>query len=397
MKKIVFVLEHMLAGGVEKSLLSLIDNLPQDEYHITIMLVATEGDFIKEIPDRVNLKELPLSKDLVYDIRFGKNTSKQIKRAIKEKRYVKAVKILYQKVIKKDPLAKYGVDFSKLPSVSEEYDVAVCYHIHCPFLVRYVIDRIKSNCKVAWVHNDFYTTHYNIKPFKSEFGQYERIYCVSKQLKDEFIAQLPEYQNKVKLFTNIISEAEINRKADEYYPIEYDGCSVPIIVTLGRLNHQKGIDTAIKISRRLTSSGLLHKWFVIGEGELRESLEELILAEGVSEEFKLIGVRLNPYPYLKHCTIYVQPSRHEGYGIAVAEARCLNVPIVCSDFAGAREQIVPDKTGIIVPFDEELLFEKIKCLLENTSMQHKLSEELIKEKQSHKMGDELLDFLRLIG
>lgn len=387
----------MLAGGVEKSLLSLLENLPEEEYQITIMLVASEGYFIKEIPDRVSLKELPLSKELAYDINNGKNTLEQLKRALREKKYMKATRILLKKVIMKDPLAKYGVDFSRLPSVSEEYDMAVCYHIHCPFLVRYVAEKINSKHKVAWVHNDFSTTHYNIKPFKKEFGQYERIYCVSKQLENEFINQLPEYKEKVKLFRNIISDFEIDRKAEAYFPAEYESDKVPIIVTLGRLNHQKGIDVAIKISKKLINAGIPHRWFVIGEGELRDSLEEMILAEGISEEFKLLGVRLNPYPYLKHCTIYVQPSRHEGYGIAVAEARCLNVPIICTDFAGAREQIISDKTGIIVPFDEELLFKKIKLLIENPEIRYKLTEELRKEKSCNKVNEELLGFLELIG
>ena len=135
------------------------------------------------------------------------------------------------------------------------------------------------------------------------------------------------------------------------------------ILTIGRLDRQKGYDLAIKVCESLVKKGYKFQWFVLGRGREENALRVMIEEKKLQETFILLGVRENPYPYIDQCDIYVQPSRHEGYGIAVAEARLLAKPIICTDFAGAKEQIINGKTGKIVEFNELELTQAISELL----------------------------------
>lgn len=100
-------------------------------------------------------------------------------------------------------------------------------------------------------------------------------------------------------------------------------------MSIGRLAYQKGFDLGIEVIEKLCKEGYAIKWYIIGEGNQRTELEQKI-SESIyaKESIVLLGQQINPYPYLKMCDIYFQPSRHEGYGIAVAEARVFCKPIV---------------------------------------------------------------------
>ena len=110
----------------------------------------------------------------------------------------------------------------------------------------------------------------------------------------------------------------------------------------------------------------------------------------------MLGVHNNPYPYLKNTTIYVQPSRHEGYGIAMAEARAFELPIICTDFAGAREQIRNGETGIVVKCDKNELCDAIQKLLANPQLQDEFRMNLKQQNENTGANCGLEDFLALL-
>lgn len=104
---------------------------------------------------------------------------------------------------------------------------------------------------------------------------------------------------------------------------------------------------------------------------------QLIIKHNVADCFTILGKKINPYPYIKNCDIYVQPSRHEAFGLVVKEAKILRKPIVCTDFDGADEQIENGKTGIIVPVNDTLaLFSELSRLIRSSELREALSAEL---------------------
>lgn len=393
MKKIVFIVPHMLCGGVEKSLLSLINEIDKDKFSISVLMLKEEGDFVSLIPSYINKGELPISDEVRNNLMLG-GIKKSLKHYLKNKEFKNIMKIVFN-IVKRNPLATLTESFDKINSLDEKYDIAVCYHIHMPFIVRYVADKINANIKVAWVHNDFKSSGYNVKKLKRYMDKYSHYFCVSEQLKKEFIEIFPQYLVKTSVCNNIISEEYINTAADEYDVVEYKNKKTIKILTIGRLDHQKGYDMAVKVCHNIIKRGYNIEWFVLGKGKEEENIKEYIDKYKLSKNFNLLGVRNNPYPYLKQCDIYVQPSRHEGYGIAVAEARVLNKPIVCTNFTGATEQLVNNITGSIVEFKEEELTRAIIELIDNEDKRMSYQKNLVNDKfNARESIDEVMKYLK---
>ena len=119
------------------------------------------------------------------------------------------------------------------------------------------------------------------------------------------------------------------------------------------------------------------RWYVVGEGEKRESLQRQIEEAGIGDRVVLLGQKLNPYPFFRQCDIYVQPSRWEAFCLTVAEAKVFCKPMVVTDFVGAREQIQDGETGLIVPLgDYEAFHRALGLLLGDANLRHQLSSAL---------------------
>lgn len=146
-----------------------------------------------------------------------------------------------------------------------------------------------------------------------------------------------------------------------------DSFSGITIVTVARLSIEKGQDMIPEITRKLLDDGLSIRWYCIGEGELRETIEDNIEKYNVNENVMLLGNKENPYPYINECDIYVQTSRSECYCTTVMEAKCLKKPIVITEVNGSSEQIENGKNGLIVKCNVEDIYLGIYKLISNKS------------------------------
>lgn len=264
-----------------------------------------------------------------------------------------------------------------LPNLNEEYDIAISYHAPSTIPMFYLIDRMVATKKIVWIHGDVEKTKSVSRLCKTYYEQYDEIVCVSKEAESVFVRNFPELKNKTQMIYNIIDKKQIIKLAKESISEKLKKDAITI-VTVGRLSIEKGIDIAIETCYELIKKGYLLQWFVCGDGAERKALEEKILEYGLTENFILLGNKENPYPYIKQCDIYVQPSRHEGYCLALAEARILCKPIVTTDFAGAREQLGNDK-GMIVSCDVDALELGIEKMIRSNDIKTKYVEALKKD------------------
>ena len=374
----------MGSGGVEKALINFLEVFPRERYTITLLLVKKEGAFLSYLPKDVNCVELRLKGIQTEEILYYQSFKRVVYNNVRKLRFWTALKICWRKATSEDwfyylPKKVSGLE-SLNPFLKQHYDVAICYHIHQAINLAYIAECINADYKIAWVHNDFKNTGFNIRALKSYLMKYDKYFVVSDELLKEFKELMPaELINKVDIFQNIISGSAIKRQAEEFYPSEYDKNKKLRIVSVGRLNEQKGFDIAIDVCKILAVQYPDLVWYIVGEGEERVSLQEKIDCLGLTKNMKLLGNRTNPYPYIKNALLYVQPSRHEGYGIAVAEARALSKPIICTPFAGAFEQIINNKTGMIVPLKVESLAEAIQKCITDSKFREYLEENLKNE------------------
>ncbi|RST72566.1 glycosyltransferase [Siminovitchia acidinfaciens] len=361
MKKIVIVTRRMVMGGIGRALISMLNSIPEDKYNVTVLVMGTGGELEDEIPQHVKV-------ECLYG--YEKTTIEKIWKCTKRGRFIRAFKIGWYTLLAKMTKNVFKQEWyhSKMISIIKtEYDLAIAYDPPASFPVVFVIRNIKAKTKIAWIHADVSNYVNELKPYKEFYEKYDKVFCVSKYGMRKFNQLYPNLKEKTSVFYNILDTRQmaIMAEKDEGFNDQFDGIR---ILTVGRLSIEKGQDIIPSILMKLRTEGKNIRWYCIGDGNSRSELEKLIKKHGAEEHFILLGTKQNPYNYIRQCDIYVQPSRHEGYCISLAEAKVFNKPIVTTDFAGAREQIENGKNGLIVKFDEYAIYAAVKTLINNQSL-----------------------------
>ena len=231
------------------------------------------------------------------------------------------------------------------------------------------------------MHNEYEKLSYKMKFDKPYFEKADNIVTISDLCIQSLNNVFPDYKDKFRMLPNLSSADSIKRMAEMEEPTEYKG-KKNILLSIGRLEEQKGFDLAIKAAKILKDNKVEFCWFIIGQGELEHSLKSMICENGLEDVFKLIGVRKNPYPYIKNCLIFVQPSRYEGKSIVLDEAKILEKPIVVTNYTTVYDSITDGLSGSIVEFDEKKLADSIKKLIENDMLRTAYSNNLKEENKN---------------
>ena len=208
-------------------------------------------------------------------------------------------------------------------------------------------------------------------------------------LKDEF----PEFASKMYMLENITSSIALEKQASEFYPSEYMKDDFKIL-SIGRLHEQKGFDMAVKAAAILKSNNMKFKWYVLGDGELRNKLEALIKENDVSDCFFLLGTRENPYAYIKNCDLFVQSSRYEGKSVVIDETKILNKPIVVTDYPTVKDQITNKIEGMIVDMSPEGIAGGITEMIQSEELRMQYVHNL--EKREYGNQKEIEKYMALI-
>ncbi|MBS4179141.1 glycosyltransferase [Lederbergia citrea] len=394
-KSILFVIDSLVGAGAEKSLITLLSLLDYERYSVDLMLFA-HGELLEElVPQEVNILKplkytdftrLNLKKALLYSFKHNdfKMLNSRLKYSlnIRMKQYSNPQKArLYwenvSKVIEKNP---------------KQYDIAISYAQGIPTF--YVAEKISAKKKFAWV-NAIYKLDCKEANYQKQFyDQFNNIIAVSDTTKQVLFEVLPQYGNKIKVIYDIndarfISDmAEMGKDYDDYFK----GIR---ILTIGRFAPQKGYDIALSACKLLKEKGIKFKWYVLGKGPLAEEIQQYIKENNLSDYFVLLGVTANPYPFIKNCDIYVQTSRFEGFGLAIAEARMLNIPVVTTRFDAVYNQMIDGKNGLVVDMNGDAVCEGILKLVHDQHLRENIINFLMREKKGNL--EELDKFYELIG
>lgn len=362
-RKVLFTLINMNIGGTEKAFLNMVSSMSKEHFDITLLLLEKTGAFIESVPNHVRIKtleEYPKIKEYI-ETPLHKITLKHLQQG----KFIKATFYLFLYFISKinkeySYLHKYLLRNTNL---NEKYDIAIAYAGPMDFISYFVLEKIKAQRKVQWIHFDVTKIGFNKHFAKKYYNKFDRIFVVSKEGKEKVTNLLPDIASKTKVYVNKVSEKIVKDMAlkGSGFIDDYTGFR---ILTVGRLNIEKGQDLAIKAMAKLKTEGINVRWYCIGEGNARKKYEGLISHYGIGEDFHLLGSSDNPYMFMKQCDLYVQPSRHEGFCITLAEAKCFNNPIISTNFTGANEQLLEYDNGYVVEFDEQKLVSAIKRMIQ---------------------------------
>lgn len=350
-KKLLFVMSSLYNGGAEKSLVNLLCELDYERYEVDLLLFKAKGLFMQQIPNEVNLLDRPKRLAKLYDdgISFGleglvKAIGSGTARLFNKRyNYCKGFrwKWFYKWYLKGLP-KHYDIAFAGING-----DVAY-----------YVGDKVNADKKVIMVHNDYVSSEFPKKYDFKYFNDANVVGSISDRCVEILKECFPEMPDKFRLLKNITSSRLIHKRADEFYPREYKECKGSIILSIGRLSIEKGFDMAIEAARILREQGHSFVWYIIGSGLEEKTLKSLIESNHLENHVKLLGIKENPYPYIKHCDIFVQPSRFEGKSVVLDEAKILAKPILATAYPTVRDQLT-DEEGIVVEMSPEGIAEGI--------------------------------------
>ncbi|TYS60075.1 glycosyltransferase [Sutcliffiella horikoshii] len=378
MKKILITCFDMEVGGVERSLINLLENFDYTKYSVDLMLFRHKGDFMDLIPKKVNLlNEIPQYstfrksiREMIRDKYFILSGTRIIAKCgsyINRKNKGLKEPGIYQMQLS----WKYGIPF--LPKLENEYDIAISYLWPHYFTA----DKINAKTKIAWIHTDYSTIDIDVNMDFEIWNRFDYIIAVSDSCKDSFLQKFKSLQDKVLVIENIASP-ELNRAlslANINNPMKMDKRFK--IVTVARLSYQKGIDQAIEVMNKLRKKGFHNiSWYVIGYGGEEKVLKDLIKKYQLEDCFFLLGKQTNPYPFMSCGDLYVQPSRYEGKAVTVTEAKTLFKPVLITNYPTASSQIIDGIDGFICPMGIEGLTNKIQELIESPDKLEKLRRNL---------------------
>ena len=368
MKKSLLIVSHALElGGAERSLIGLLDALNPAEWDIDLFLLRHEGELMGEIPPYVRL--LPAIP--AYTV-----LARPMKETLQEGHLLLTAARLLGKITAGAYVKKHGhtdsvvsLEYSHkftcplMPPIVPEktYDLAISFLTPHYF----VAQKVRAKKKIAWIHTDYSRVQVNVDSETKMWNAYDHIASISDAVTESFLHTFPGLSAKIVLVENILPEALIRRQA-EAFSVEAEMPAKGIrLLSIGRYCTAKNFDNVPDICARLVCAGLDVYWYIIGFGGDEALIQRKIAEAGMQERVILLGKKDNPYPYIRNCDLYVQPSRYEGKSVTVREAQLLGKPVVITRYATSASQLEDGVDGTIVPMDNAGCAAGIEALLRN--------------------------------
>lgn len=391
MKKILFVIESLSAAGAEKSLVTFLSVLDKSRFEIDLQLFMYGGEFEKYLP-----KEVTLLPPLDYTKFAKKNVINQLLTLSISKiiaRWGYTLSIRKKGLNHTDRARLFWRHVSGcFPIASKQYDIAVAYAQNIPTL--YVVDKVIATIKFAWINAIYVPQSDNYSFYRGYYTCINHIVTVSESVSNRFINHYPFFKEKVTIIRDMLDANLVIPMSRENQKRKYQH-DTPVLLTVARLEKMsKGYDIALETCRILTERKLKFVWYVIGRGDFREEMESYITRYHLEKVFVLLGPTSNPYPYIKNCTIYVQTSRHEGFGLSIAEARILNRPVVTTEYDSVWAQMVQGENGLVVSQDPIAVADAIERLLNDSQLYNHIVSYQKQEKKGN--TEEIKRFYQLL-
>ena len=356
-------------GGAEKSLISLLYELNPEKYDIDLFLFQHQGKWLSKLPAYVNLLPIP-QKYKYFDSSFLETMVENFKKG-NLRLMLDRIRFTINNTSQKPPAVKEQINWkfikNHIEPLQQKYDAAFGFLEKTPNY--FVIDKVVAKKKILAVMTDYRALEMDRNIDAPYFQKADAITVLSGESKATLEEVFPEFSNKILLLENMISEKEILSAAQE--EINDFPQNEFTIVSVGRLDPVKLHEQGVEVMKELKHRNLKFKWLVIGEGPLKNKVEQRISEYQLQNEILLLGTRENPYPYIKKADVFLHLSKFEGYGIAIAEARILKKCIVLNDFTTASSHIKNGFDGVITSLNPVEIAAEIEKLMLDENLRKK--------------------------
>lgn len=360
-KKLLFVIPNLGAGGAEKSLVNLLNTIDQNLYEVDLFLFSSTGLFINQLPEFVKIvprnKTLEIFQKPLLKSIFGFLKNGNFSLAVSRLRFAQMQRLLSNKSIAEQHSWKYiSKTIKQLPN---HYDAAIGFLEKSS--IYFVVDKVKASNKMGFVHTYYSKLNADHQFDEQYFGSLNHIIGVSSECAADLLTNFPQFSNKIKIIPNIVSGKLVKNLSD----MALETLPEKSIISIGRLVTVKGFDLAIEAAKILKEKCIDIHWYIIGDGPERKNLENLISQYQLEDTVHLLGLKQNPYCFIKSAKVFVQSSRYEGKSIAVDEAKILAKPIVLTNFTTAKDQIQHQYNGLICEMTPSALADNILIYLQD--------------------------------
>ena len=345
MKKILFGITSLTLGGAERVLVDLANELSKKkEYEITILTIYGDGELEKQLSPKVNLKS-------IYKTKYNELPSLQ-------KKIMVPLRIL---LTKNDIYKKY---------IKDRFDIEIAF-LEGP-ITRIISSGKQKEKKIAWIHNDISKVFgtglkAKIKRIIDEklYEKFSKLIFVSESNLESFRNTYNNNQAKKEVIYNYIDSKKVLEKAKEPIKTEFDKKNLNFL-TVARLVPQKALERLVKIHAKLIKEGMIHNFYIVGEGPEKETLKKLIKSNKCENTLKLLGAKENPYPYMKEADYFCLLSYFEGYPMVIEEAKILNKKILITD-TSAKEVITNYNNAKVFENSEDGIYNGLKTIIAENS------------------------------
>lgn len=338
-KKVLFFLPTLGEGGAEKVLVNLVNSLSVELFDVTVVCYADVGG---------NKQSL----------------SQNVRYMACKKKYLKGTAFL---------MKFFQPHFLHRMLIKEQYDVEVAY-------LEGISTRIISGCdnpqtkKVAWIHTGFPDKRFasrvyrSYKEFEECYHKFDKIVCVSKEVKNCFLQTCDVSETLVEQKYNIIDSDNINKKAKERITdVDFKSTEINLI-GVGKIIENKGFDRLARVHKRLCENGYPVHTYILGKGHQQDEIEEYLINNQLKDSFTFLGYKENPYKYIKKCDMFICSSYREGFSTAATEALIVGTPVITTRVSGMEELLGDNQYGIICENDEESLYKAISGVINNNKI-----------------------------
>lgn len=355
-KKIIFVTEALWIGGIETALVNLLKSLDYEKYEVTCLILRNDQTMASRIPERVRLLvadrhaavsfRKPYRYARLYHLTEESDNPSRLHRAMMWT--VPAIKWIENRLY-----IRYICEQMK----GEYFDTCVIYSDRT---AETAVRGIRAGKYLMFYHHGAMRREYH-----DEIGyrNSEKIIAVSNAVEQKLREFRPKHARKMMTIHNLTDVEGVRAKGEEPVPEEFPADKFNI-VSCGRVSYEKGMDLAVEACARLVEMGYdnIH-WWIVGGGPAEDEVRAKIADLHLEDYITMLGMKSNPYPYIKRADLYVQPSRFEGYPMTILEALLLGQPVVSTGNTGAREILESEKNGLLCDISSDAIVETLITLL----------------------------------
>ena len=371
MKKLLILGMSLNVGGAEKSLVNLLNMIDYSQYDVDLLLFQKKGAFLKQIPSEVNLIDDGCIR-ILFQSASETLHSEKINMHVLKLIFIRYIATLVNRIKWKQfdqiRLHRWMGWYKKVISCNKiNYDVAVAYA--GGDTAYYMIDKVQAERKVYFFHSDYSEIDIDANLERYYVDQADTIVTISEVCKLSLDRLFPEKKADIIVLSNLTSPKLIWSLSDEYIPNEFEiDENIIKIVSVGRLNPIKGFDMSVEAAYMLKNKKYKFRWVIVGEGDERKNLEDKIRQYHLENDFILVGLKENPYPYILKADVLLQTSRFEGKSVVLDEARILRKPAIITKYNSAHDQINDGVDGLIVEMNAEAIANGIIRCIENAEL-----------------------------